>query len=172
MVDPFVGEIRVMGFDFAPRGWAQCNGQLLPVSQNTALFSLLGAMYGGDGKTSFALPNLEGRAPMMWGRGPGLSDYVQGHAGGSSSVTLIESEMPAHDHPVNASSLDGNSGDPDGKVLAIAVGATPYSDAAPDTTMDPQTIGVTGGSVPHDNMQPYLGMNFCIALQGVFPPRA
>lgn len=172
MVDPFVGEIRVMGFNFAPRGWAQCNGQLLPISQNTALFSLLGTMYGGDGKSTFALPNLEGRSPMMWGQGPGLSDYVEGEPGGSGSVTLLESQMPAHSHTANTSTRDGNSGNPDGKVLAIAVGATPYSNDAPDTTMDPQSVAVTGGSVPHQNRQPYLAMNFCIALQGVFPPHS
>lgn len=172
MVDPFVGEIRIMGFNFAPRGWAGCNGQLMPISQNTALFSLLGTMYGGDGKSTFALPDFEGTAPMQWGQGPGLSDQAQGQQGGSETVTLLESEIPQHTHSLGGSTLDGRSGDPAGNVLATASGATPYSTAAPDTTMAPTALAPSGGSAPHSNMQPYLTMNFCIALQGVYPPRS
>lgn len=171
MVDPYVAEIRIMGFNFAPRGWAQCNGQLMPLSQNTALFSLLGTMYGGDGKSTFALPDLQGRSPMMWGQGPGLTDRVQGESGGSQTVTLLESEMPNHTHVVNASTFDANSANPAANALGITSGGTPYSGNAPNTQMDPQALAVTGGSLPHNNMQPYLGFNFCIALQGVFPPR-
>ena len=171
MVDPYVGEIRVFGFDFAPRGWAQCNGQLLPLSQNTALFSLLGTMYGGDGRSSFALPDFEGRAAMMWGQGPGLSDRTQGEPGGTDSVTLTVSEMPAHDHTVNVSTFPANVSGPAGNVLAEAEGATPYEASAPDTQMASEAISPAGGSLPHNNLQPSLAMNFCIALQGVFPPR-
>jgi microcystin-dependent protein len=171
MVDPFVGEIRIMGFNFPPRGWAQCNGQLLPISQNTALFSLLGTMYGGDGKSTFALPDLEGRAPMQWGQGPGLSDYIQGGDGGTESVTLLESEMSSHNHALLGSTLDGRSGDPTDSSPATASGATPYSASTPDTAMHPAALSPSGGSLPHSNMQPYLTLNFCVALQGIFPPR-
>lgn len=172
MVDPFIGEIRIMGFNFPPKGWAQCNGQLMPISQNTALFSLLGTMYGGDGRSTFALPDLEGRATMSWGRGPGLSDRRQGEPGGEESVTLSEAQMPSHQHMAGASTFPGNSGDPTDRGLGEASGATPYAQATPDATMSVQALQPTGNGLPHENVQPSLAMNFCIALQGVFPPRS
>lgn len=171
MVDPYVGEIRVFGFNFAPRGWATCDGQLMPLSQNTALFALLGTMYGGDGKSTFALPDLESRAPMQWGQGPGLSDRIQGEPGGTDTVTLLESEMPQHQHAVSASNRPAEQTDPTGHALANATGQI-YSQQAPDTALSPSAMAVTGSSLPHQNRQPYLGMLYCIALQGVFPPRS
>jgi microcystin-dependent protein len=172
---PFVAEIRIFGFNFAPTGWALCNGQVLPISQNTALFSLLGTMYGGDGKSTFALPNLQGRSPIFWGQGPGLSLYDPGQTGGSATVTLLQSELPAHTHQARAASTSGNQGGPAGNVWAGAPGRTPpprFQTGAPNTAMSPSTIAAAGGSQPHNNRQPYLGVNFCIALQGVFPPRS
>ena len=175
MADPFVGEIRIFPFTFAPTGWAFCNGQLLPLSQNTALFSLLGTTYGGDGKTNFALPNLQGRAPMHPGQGPGLSLHDLGETGGSDTVTLITSEIPAHSHQVM-----GNAGTGSAESPANALWANPRGrrsgNAYTDTTNSPksmsgQAVGPTGWNTPHNNMQPCLTMNFCIALQGVFPPR-
>lgn len=171
MADPFVGEIRILGCSFAPRGWATCEGQLLPISQNTALFSVLGMMYGGDGRSTFALPDLRGRAPMMWGDGPGLTDRSQGQAGGAATVTLDTSQMPAHNHRAAASTLDANSGAPAGNVAAISSGGTPYRNGPLDTALDPQTLGMAGADQPHDNRQPFLVLQFCIALQGVYPPR-
>jgi microcystin-dependent protein len=173
MADPFVAEIRVFGFNFAPKGWAFCNGQLLPLSQNTALFSLLGTTYGGNGKSNFALPNLQGSVAMHPGQGPGLSLHDLGEQGGSQFVTLLDSEMPAHNHQVLANIPPGllNVGAPD-RGLSRAQGGNVYKNAAsPATTFAFQSIGVAGGSLPHNNMMPYLTLNFCIALQGVFPPR-
>lgn len=175
MADPFVAEIRIVGFNFAPKGWAFCDGQLIPISQNTALFSLLGTMYGGDGKSTFALPDLQGRAAMMHGQGPGLSLYDQGQTGGSEFVTLIESEMPAHSHTMQATAFPATTGlVANGHALARGVGGLPYDGPAtsPSTTpMAFQTLAIAGGSLPHNNMMPYLTMNYIIALQGVFPPR-
>jgi microcystin-dependent protein len=172
MADPFVAEIRIFGFNFAPQGWAFCQGQLLPLSQNTALFSLLGTTYGGNGKSNFALPNLQGSAPMFWGQGPGLSLHDLGEMSGSENVTLLESEMPAHSHQAGVVADLSNSGGIPGpqSYLAIANIATYKSTA--NTTMSPSQLSITGGSLPHNNMQPYLTLNFCIALQGVFPPRS
>jgi microcystin-dependent protein len=173
MSNPFVAEIRIFGFQFAPVGWAQCNGQLLPISQNTALFSLLGTMYGGDGKSTFALPNLEGSVPLFWGQGPGLSLYDEGQTGGSETVTLLQSEMPVHTHFVQAFPNPGNVNTPDPTLsLARSKGGSAYK-VPPGTSviMEPNTISVAGSSFPHNNMQPYLVLNFCIAMQGVFPPR-
>ena len=173
MSDPFVAEIRMFGFNFAPTGWAQCNGQLLPISQNTALFSLLGTFYGGDGKSTFALPNLQGSAPLHAGQGQGLSEYFLGQQGGSQFVTLLQSEMPFHNHSLQASSAFGNSTDPTGRAAARPFGGGAYYGPAPaNSGMNVQTIGVAGASLPHNNMQPYLVVNFCIAMQGVFPPRS
>jgi microcystin-dependent protein len=174
VADPFVAEIRIFGFNFPPRGWAQCNGQLMPISQNTALFSLLGTTYGGDGKSTFALPDLEGRAPMQPGQGPGLSLRDLGESGGAESVTLLGSELPAHQHQsMQASTQPGNTSTPAGGVYArVFGGGTAYADNASNAQMAVQGIGPTGGSLPHNNMQPYLTLNFCIALQGVFPPRS
>ncbi len=175
MSEPFVAEIRIFGFNFAPRGWAFCNGQLLPISQNTALFSLLGTTYGGDGKTTFALPNLQGSAPLQQGQGQGLSQYFLGEIGGESSVTLLESEIPAHSHAVNASSASGTSNDPTGNVWAAPTVARQGIDVYGSTNgaaMSPQALSPSGGSQPHNNMMPYLTLNFCIALQGIYPARS
>lgn len=172
MADPFVAEIRIFGFNFAPKGWAFCNGQLLPISQNTALFSLLGTMYGGDGKSTFALPDLQGRTPMFWGQGPGLSLYDQGQTGGEEYITLLQSEMPAHNHFIQAVNDIGDSNNPTGNSLARSAEAAVYSPAGPPPTlMAPLMLLPTGGNLPHNNMSPYNTLNMCIALQGVFPPR-
>ena len=171
MADPFVAEIRIFPFIFAPTGWAFCNGQLLPISQNTALFSLLGTTYGGDGKSTFALPNMQGNAPMHPGQGPGLSLHDLGEQGGTQTVTLLESEMPSHGHAVNASAAEGTTGDPSGQLVASGIGVNMYSSTINATTLNPYAVAPTGGDQPHNNMQPYLTLNFNIALQGVFPPR-
>jgi microcystin-dependent protein len=175
MSSPFVAEIRMFGFNFAPTGWAQCNGQLLPISQNTALFSLLGTFYGGDGKSTFALPNLEGSVPLNQGQGSGLSDFFLGQQSGSENVTLIQSEMPFHTHTVNAEPVAGNLGDPTGHLWSPLTGRTPpalyQSAVAPQVNMNVQAVSLNGSSFPHNNMSPYLVVNFCIAMQGVFPPR-
>lgn len=172
MADPFVAEIRIFPFNFAPKGWAWCNGQLLPISQNTALFSLLGTTYGGDGKSTFALPDLEGRAPMHPGQGPGLSLHDLGETGGSETVTLLESEIPSHNHFVRASQGDGLSREPVTQNPATGIGGV-VAYAAPGalTQMSPNALAPAGGDQPHNNMQPYLTFYFNIALQGVFPPR-
>jgi len=173
MADPFVAEIRIFPFNFAPKGWAWCNGQLLPLSQNTALFSLLGTTYGGDGKSNFALPDLEGRAPMHPGQGPGLSLHDLGETGGSETVTLLESEIPAHSHALNALAAVGNRTTPVGNTIARVTGATPYLPPAGAAlvSMSPQALAPAGGDQPHNNMMPYLTFYFNIALQGVFPAR-
>jgi microcystin-dependent protein len=176
MADPFVAEIRIFPFNFAPKGWAFCDGQLLPLSQNTALFALLGTTYGGNGKSTFALPDLQGRAPMHPGQGPGLSLHDLGETGGSETVMLLESEIPVHAHTIMTAGNPppANAGTPDPSVaLARSSGTTAYQ-AAPFSNlgaMDPSVISPTGGDQPHNNMMPYLTFNFCIALQGVFPPR-
>jgi microcystin-dependent protein len=169
MADPFVAEIRIFPFNFAPRGWAFCDGQLLPLSQNTALFSLLGTTYGGNGKSNFALPDLQGRAPMHPGQGPGLSLHDLGETGGSETVSLLESEIPSHSHGMRVSADDGNSRNPGGK--HIGAGNNLFAPSANLTQMAPQALPPTGGDQPHNNMMPYLTFYFCIALQGVFPPR-
>ena len=174
MSSPFVAEIRMFGCNFAPTGWAQCNGQLLPLSQNTALFSLLGTNYGGDGKSTFALPNLQGSIPMHIGgdgQGPGLSPHVLGETGGVDAVTLLQSEIPAHAHLVTASQSDGTTRLPGGQLPAAGVGVAPYGVPGPLTAMHPNLVTPTGGGQPHNNLQPYLTLRFCIALQGIFPPR-
>jgi microcystin-dependent protein len=173
MADPFVAEIRIFPFNFAPKGWAWCDGQLLPLSQNTALFSLLGTTYGGDGKSTFALPDLQGRAPMHPGQGPGLSLHDLGETGGSETVTLLESEIPAHSHTVSTSISDANVGVATGSQLAtgIGVGLFAAANAGAIVNMAPESLAPAGGDQPHNNLQPYLTFYFCIALQGVFPPR-
>ena len=172
MADPFVAEIRIFPFNFAPRGWAWCDGQLLPISQNTALFSLLGTTYGGDGKSNFALPDLQGRAPMHPGQGPGLSLHDLGETGGSDTVTLLESEIPAHAHQVIASRQDGISREAVDQLPAAGVGGiVAYAAPGALTALSPNTLTPAGGDQPHNNLQPYLTFYFCIALQGVFPPR-
>ncbi len=174
MADPFVAEIRIYPFNFAPSGWAFCDGQLLPLSQNTALFSLLGTTYGGNGKSNFALPDLQGRAPMHPGQGPGLSLHDLGETGGSETTTLLESETPAHTHAMQADAADpADVQAPSASVaLARSQGGNAYqTNTAGLVSMAATALASAGGSQPHNNMQPYLTMNFCIALQGVFPPR-
>jgi microcystin-dependent protein len=173
MADPFVAEIRIFPFNFPPKGWAFCDGQLLPLSQNTALFSLLGTFYGGDGKSTFALPDLQGSVPMHQGQGQGLSQRFLGEQSGSESVTLLVTEMPFHTHTLQASFGPGDLKEPqDGAVLTRNQNGAIYNPAvAPLVTMAPQTLAPAGGSLPHNNMMPYLTLNFCIAMQGVFPPR-
>jgi microcystin-dependent protein len=172
VADPFVAEIRIFPFNFAPKGWAWCDGQLLPLSQNTALFSLLGTTYGGDGKSNFALPDLQGRAPMHPGQGPGLSLHDLGETGGSETVTLLESEIPVHSHQMKAASTQADLQDPaSNRVLARSKPGFAYLAGAPNTTLAPEALAPAGGDQPHNNMQPYLTFYFNIALQGVFPPR-
>jgi len=175
-MDPFVAEIRIFAGNFAPKGWAFCNGQLFPISQNTALFSLLGTTYGGDGKSTFALPNLQGCAPMQAGQGPGLSLRDLGETAGETAVTLLQTEMPAHNHTAQAASGGTNIPDPGGNAWAGAVKGHPgfyaVSNNATNVQMNPFALSISGGSLPHNNMMPYLGLTFIIALQGVFPPRS
>ena len=173
MADPFVAEIRIFPFNFAPKGWAWCDGQLLPLSQNTALFSLLGTTYGGNGKSNFALPDLQGRAPMHPGQGPGLSLHDLGETGGSETVTLLESEIPAHSHALRGSNTLGDTPFPAGNTLARYGNFNAYQQTtnANLVSMAPESLAPAGGDQPHNNLQPYLTFYFCIALQGVFPPR-
>jgi microcystin-dependent protein len=169
-MDPFVAEIRIFPFNFAPKGWAFCDGQLLPLSQNTALFSLLGTTYGGNGKSNFALPDVQGRAPMHPGQGPGLSLHDLGETGGSETVTLLQSEMPSHSHGLRGVDDNGTFKTPAN--MFFAGGNQMYlTPAAVNTSLAFEAIAPAGGDQPHNNMQPYLTLNFCIALQGVFPPR-
>ena len=168
MADPYIAEIRICGFNFAPKGWAFCNGQILPISQNTALFSLLGTTYGGDGRTTFALPNLVDRTPMGSGQGPGLSNYSLGDTGGAAAVSLNATEMPSHTHQMSASNVAALNTTPDA-TQRVAV-ATTRTYGAAQNLVSMQTSSQTGGD-PHPNRQPYVGLNFVIALQGVFPPR-
>ena len=171
MADPFVAEIRIFPFNFAPRGWAFCNGQILPISQNTALFSLLGTTYGGNGQSTFALPNMQGSAPMHPGQGPGLSLHDLGEIGGSETVTLLESEIPAHTHSMMASQADGNDTSPGGGLIASGIGVAAFAAPGALVQMSPNALTPAGGAQPHNNLMPYLTLNFNIALQGVFPPR-
>jgi microcystin-dependent protein len=173
MADPFVAEIRIFPFNFPPKGWAFCDGQLLPLSQNTALFSLLGTTYGGDGKSTFALPDMQGNVPLMWGQGAGLSLYDLGQTGGSEAVTLLVSEMPFHTHGMMGFATLADLKEPqDGAVLTRSLNGDIYNTTATNIVqMAPEALTPAGGSLPHNNMMPYLTLNFCIALQGVFPPR-
>ena len=172
MADPFVAEIRMFCFNFAPTGWAFCNGQLLPISQNTALFSLLGTFYGGDGKSTFALPNLQASVPMHSGQGQGLSARFIGEQSGSETVTLLVSEIPAHTHTWQANAAPATLNAPDnGRALARSSGGTIFKAVNPDQQFAFQALSPAGGSLPHNNMQPYLTVSFCIALQGIFPAR-
>ena len=175
MADPFLAEIRIMSFGFPPKGWALCNGQLLPIAQNTALFSLLGTTYGGDGRVTFALPDLTGSAPMQEGQGVGQSYRGLGQSGGRPTVTLQSSEMPSHTHVPMAVDAGGNSGSPVGNTWARASygkGTTQwYSTAAPNQQMNPLSTQATGGGQPHNNMPPFVCVTFITALQGIFPPR-
>lgn len=173
MADPFVAEIRIFAGSFAPKYWAFCNGQLLPISQNTALFSLLGTAYGGDGRSTFGLPNLQGRTPIHHGHGPGLSARTRGESGGSTTNTLQIQEIPAHAHVLNATGAAATTLTPEGKLLASGRPTMPalYGTSGTPVIMA-SSIGSTGGGEPHNNLQPYLTLNFIIALQGIFPPRS
>jgi microcystin-dependent protein len=164
MSDPFLSEIRIMSFNFPPKGWALCNGQLLPINQNQALFSLLNNIYGGDGRTTFALPNLQGKVPIHVG-----NTHVLAETGGEYAHTLTPSELAAHTHAANASSLDGDKPDPADNVLAGTATTQLYSSAAKNITALAPAVSSVGGSQPHENTQPYLTLSFCIALQGIFP---
>lgn len=166
MSDPFLSEIKIMSFNFPPRGWAFCNGQLLPINQNQALFALLGTTYGGDGRTTFALPNLQGQVPIHTGNG-----HTLGERAGEAAHTLAASEMPTHSHAVNASSAAGDLVTPGNTLLASPLNQTYHADSGTRVALAPGAIGNSGGSQPHENMQPYLTLNFCIALQGIFPSR-
>lgn len=164
MSDPFLGEIKLFSFNYPPKGWALCDGQLLPINQNQALFSLLGTTYGGDGRVTFALPDLRGRVPLHFGNG-----FTQGERAGEENHTLILSEIPLHTHLAQGDSGSANAGTPVGNTWA-AQDAAPYSSAA-NVAMNTTTVGATGGSQPHPNLSPYLALNFCIALTGIFPSR-
>lgn len=174
MSEPFIAEIRIFAGNFAPRGWAFCDGQLLPISQNTALFSLIGTTYGGDGRSTTALPDLQGRAPMHAGRGPGLTDRRLGQKGGTTTVTLLEAQMPGHNHSLLAANARAGVGSPNGNALNRSIGETVYQSPVTSTpaNMASQMIGNQGGSQSHDNMQPYLALNFIIALVGLYPSRS
>jgi microcystin-dependent protein len=172
MSEPFLGEIRTFGFNFAPQGWALCNGQLLPINQNQALFSLLGTTYGGDGITTFGLPNLQGRVPIHFGQSPGLSPYTQGQQGGTESVTLNNTQLPAHNHTLNASTTPANQQDPTGAIPAAEPsGLTALYTTPGNQNAQMSPTGIAGGSQPIPIIQPFLVMNFCIALVGIFPSR-
>lgn len=179
-MEPFLGQIMAVGFNFAPRGWALCNGQLLAISQNTALFSLLGTMYGGDGRTTFALPDLRGRAPIHYGTGPGLSPHVIGQKSGSETTTITVGNLPSHSHTFNVGTADASQNDatigamltspviPDGRSVTDVNG---YAPGTPTTSLNSATVGNTGSSLPFNNMPPYIVINYVIALQGIFPSR-
>jgi len=172
MSDPFLAEIRIFPLNFAPKGWAFCQGQLLPISQNTALFSLLGTTYGGDGRSNFALPDLQGSVPIQQGQGSGLSQYNLGDTSGSDTVSLLQSEMPSHNHTMSAENqVDGNKGAPStNTTFARSKGGSLYQ-SANNVTMSPFVVAPAGGNQQHNNLMPYLTLNFCIALQGIYPPR-
>lgn len=180
MSDQYVGEIRVFPFNFAPVGWAQCNGQILPLSQYTALFSVIGTYFGGNGTSNFALPNFQGVVPVNQGTGPGLSAYDMGETGGTPTVTLLQTEMVAHTHAVNAAKAIGTSASPDGAIYMegrLTEGTSKKETAVfnalpPDTSLSQAAIGLVGGNLPHNNLMPYLTLNFCIALTGIFPARS
>jgi microcystin-dependent protein len=169
-----IGEVRMFAGNFAPRSWALANGQILSIAQNTALFSILGTMYGGNGQTTFGLPDLRSRFPIGAGQGPGLSTRSEGEVGGEETVTLLQSEMPAHTHALQASSAAGTHIRPQTRVLAKVdpvTGNNIYNAGPPDSAMAAESIGLTGGSQPHDNMPPYMGINFIICIEGIYPSR-
>jgi len=174
MSNPFLAEIRIFTGNFAPKGWALCDGQLMPISQNTALFSLLGTTYGGDGKSNFALPNLQGCAPMQAGQGPGLSLRDLGETSGEQTVTLLQTEMPAHSHTALAALTGGGVASPQNNAWASGLKGHPpaYAPSGTNAAMNPFATSIAGGNLPHTNMHPFLGLTFIIALQGVFPARS
>jgi microcystin-dependent protein len=171
MSNQFVGEIRMVGFNFAPKGWAFCNGQILPIAQNTALFSLLGTQYGGNGTSNFALPNLQGHAAMHFGNGAGLTPRSVGETGGEAAVTLISSELPPHSHAVSADGTSGGLPAPGG-VWGVSPTMRVYNNTSGNVAMNPQTLALVGANQPHNNWPPYLALNFVIAMQGIFPARS
>ncbi|HUD90835.1 phage tail protein [Sphingobium sp.] len=170
--EPYIGQLTLFTYNFCPNGWAEASGQIMSIAQNTALFSLLGTTYGGNGMTTFALPDLRGRAPIHVGQGPGLSNYDLGQTGGTESTTLNVNNMPAHNHSIAATNLPGNKGGPGGKLLASDATLNKYSDTpTPNVIMNSQMVGVTGGSQPFSIRDPYLAMRWCIALSGIYPSR-
>jgi|SRR5688572_22492642 microcystin-dependent protein len=170
MTEPFLGQISIVGFNFAPRGWATCSGQIVPISQNSALFSLLGTSFGGNGQNTFALPDLRGRAPMAFGNGAGLTPRSLGEPSGQETVTLQATQMPQHTHVVNASASRADRANASGAQLAAAADAT-YATTSPTAELSPTSVSTAGGNVAHANMQPYLALNIVIALEGIFPSR-
>ncbi|MBS1913478.1 MAG: phage tail protein [Bacteroidetes bacterium] len=173
MAEPFIGQIIQAGFNFAPIGYATCDGQLLSIAQNTALFSLLGTTFGGDGRVTFGLPDLRGRVPIHQGQGPGLTNRTMGEASGEETHTLINSEMPMHNHLFSVTNVSGALGQPNGNFLGASSSnqVAFYRPTSDGSALNPQSIGLAGGNQPHNNMQPYLVINFCIALEGIFPSR-
>jgi len=172
MSDPFIGEIKMVGFNFAPRYWATCDGQLLPIAQNTALFSLLGTMYGGNGINTFALPDLRGRVPIHQGQGPGLSPYTIGQVAGTENTTLLSSQMPTHNHLVNVNTGAGTQASPGGGFLAVeSTGTSQNYAGSANGSLNAAAVSTAGGNQPFSILQPYLCINFVIALQGIFPSR-
>jgi microcystin-dependent protein len=172
MSSPFIAEIRILGCNFAPIGWSFCSGQLISIAQNTALFSLIGTTFGGNGTTNFGLPNLQGKAPMQSGQGPGLSLRNLGETGGTATVTLLSTEMPSHTHGVVAATVDiADSNVPTNNNIGKA-STQIFNTVGTQVPMSVSTISSVGGNQPHNNMMPYLVMNFCIAMQGVYPPRS
>lgn len=172
MSDQFVAEVRIVGFNFPPTGWAFCNGQIMPLSQNTALFSLLGTTYGGDGKSNFALPDLQGSVPLHPGQGQGLSQRVLGEQSGAAAITLLQTEIPFHTHQLRAANTTGDTPVPNpSNSLARYPGQYQTNTSANQQMMAPQALPVAGGSLPHNNLMPFLTLNFVIALQGIFPSR-
>jgi microcystin-dependent protein len=173
MSEPFVAQIQIFGFNFAPQGWALCQGQILPISQNTALFSLLGTQYGGDGKSNFALPNMQGNIAIGQGQGPGLTSRAVGETGGQQSVTLTSNQLASHTHPATCNNAVGTVYDPAGEVWSQDAGGNQeYGSATVSGQMAPNAIMPAGGGQPHNNLQPFVVLNFCIALQGIFPARS
>jgi microcystin-dependent protein len=171
MSEPFLAEVRMVGFNFAPRGWAFCDGQILPINQNQSLYSLLGTTYGGDGRTSFALPDLRGRTPIHTGSNGGGTTYTQGQRAGEETHTLTPNEIPQHTHTLRASSAPANAASPTNNLLAASNLPEAYREANNLTAMAPGSMSSVGGGQAHENMQPWLAVNFCIALQGLFPSR-
>lgn len=170
-MNPYIGEIRIFSGNFAPRGWAFCNGQLLAISSNTALFSLLGTYYGGNGTTTFALPNLQGRLAIHQGQGPGLSPYNIGQQGGTESVSLTTQQMPQHNHNMNVLGLNAGTNKAAGSYLADSTSGNVYTTSNPNNTLNTNALTYAGNNQPHANIQPYLCVSFIIAVQGIYPPR-
>jgi microcystin-dependent protein len=169
MTDPFIGEIRAFPYFFTPKGWAACNGQLLPIQGNTALFAILGTAYGGNGSTTFAVPDLQNRVPLCWGQGPGLSPYSRGQAKGVDFVTLRTAEMPQHSHDFNASGELANERQPAGQVFAQGDGISAFAPVQEPTYLNPQVLSSSGNNAPHENRMPFMTFHFCMAMQGDYP---